>query len=115
MTGSVRIKSKVSTYEAGYDCPCRPRFLNEGDKRIDSAARVIEFPKFLHFNFESVNFNLVGTLMSGIYQQKEEDRETVTDFGLNRSVALILDEVSIRDTSLRLEVPTKEAESLERL
>jgi hypothetical protein len=53
--------------------------------------------------------------MTGTYQQKEEPRETVTDFGLSRSVALILDEVSIRDTSLRLEVPTKEAESLERL
>jgi hypothetical protein len=53
--------------------------------------------------------------MTTTYQQKEEPCSTVNDLGLSRSVALILDEVSIRDSSLRLEIPSKEAESLARL
>ena len=65
--------------------------------------------------FESVNFNLVGTLMTATYQQKEGPRETGTDLGLCRSVALILDEVSIKDPSLRLDIPSKEAENLQKL
>ena len=62
--------------------------------------------------FESVNFNLVGTPMTETYQQKEGPQKVSTDFGLSQSIALIIEEVQIKDPFLRLELPSKEAEAL---
>lgn len=48
-------------------------------------------------------------------QQKGEPIPFSTNLMIERTVDLILDEVSIRDTLLRLDIPSREAEGLERL